>query len=71
MAGGWDQHPLTRERLPPGRRPALSVVGKRGGDGWNVALLGHGLELLCSPEQARAFAAELTLMADICDQRSW
>ena len=69
--GGWDQHPLTREKLGSCDLPGLSVVGQRGSQGWNVALLGQGVAIVATPEQARRLAAALNAMADICEGQPW
>jgi len=71
----WDQHPLVGQALPSAAAsyaPPIAVVGKRDGTGHRIALLQQGAAMaMMTPDQARAMAAELIDLADICDGNRW
>lgn len=63
----FDQRPGALEATR-GLAP-IAVLGKRGAQNWKICLLPGGTML--EPPAARALAAELIEMADICEWRRW
>ena len=54
-------------------KTARSIVAivKRTETGWNVTVLGQGIAILFTPEEAREFAADLISNADVCEGKQW
>lgn len=62
--GGMDRAPVPVS--------AVSAVGRRGPQGWELALLGGGETLALLPiDEARALAAEILLTCDAVEGRGW